>query len=98
TRHPRLRPPEPATIPLPLPIPPANDPARTPMLLKNTRTRWGGVSQALHWIVVALVLAMAWIGLTMGDLPNGPDKVRTFALHKSIGLTILALVVLRIGW
>src|SRR5690606_21582022 len=78
--------------------PPANDPARTPMLLKNTRTRWGGVSQTLHWIVVALVLAMAWIGLTMGDLPNGPDKVRTFALHKSIGLTTLALVVLRIGW
>ena len=68
------------------------------MDLKNTRARWGGVSQALHWIVVALVLAMAWIGLTMGDLPNGPDKVRTFALHKSIGLTILALVVLRIGW
>lgn len=68
------------------------------MNLKNTRTHWGGVSQALHWIVVALVLAMAWIGLTMGDLPNGPDKVRTFALHKSIGLTILALVVLRIGW
>jgi cytochrome b561 len=34
----------------------------------------------------------------MGDLPNGPDKIATYALHKSIGLSILALAVLRLGW
>ena len=68
------------------------------MPLKNTREEWGGVSKTLHWLVVALILAMAWLGLTMGDLPNGPDKIATYALHKSIGLTILALVLLRLGW
>ena len=41
---------------------------------------------------------MAYLGLTMGDLPNGPDKINTYALHKSLGLTILALVALRLLW
>lgn len=68
------------------------------MTLKNTPDRWGGVSQLLHWLVVALILTMAWLGLTMGDLPNGPDKIQTYALHKSIGITILALVALRLLW
>ena len=68
------------------------------MPLKNTSTEWGSVSKSLHWLVVALVLVMAWIGLRMGDMPNGPDKIASYAMHKSIGLTILALVVLRLLW
>lgn len=68
------------------------------MSLKNTHDRWGGVSQSLHWIVVVLILIMAWLGLTMSDLPNGPDKIKTYALHKSLGVTILALVALRVLW
>lgn len=68
------------------------------MPLKNTREQWGSVSKTLHWLVVLLVLAMAWLGLTMGDMPSGPDKIATYARHKSIGITILALVVLRLVW
>lgn len=68
------------------------------MPLKNTHQRWGGVSQLLHWLIAVLILAMAWLGLTMGDLPNGPDKIATYALHKSIGLSVLALAALRLLW
>lgn len=68
------------------------------MSLKNTHERWGAISQLLHWTVVVLILTMAYLGLTMGDLPNGPDKIQTYALHKSIGITILALVALRLLW
>lgn len=68
------------------------------MSLKNTADRWGGISQLLHWTVAVLILVMAYLGLTMGDLPNGPDKIKTYALHKSIGITILALVALRLLW
>ena len=56
------------------------------------------VSQAFHWLVVVLVLVMAYLGLTMTDLPNTPHKIRLYALHKSIGLTILVLVALRLLW
>lgn len=68
------------------------------MTLKNTADRWGAISQLLHWTIAALILYMAYLGLTMGDLPNGPDKIRTYALHKSVGITILGLVALRVLW
>ena len=68
------------------------------MSWKNTARRWGGVSQALHWLVVALILVQGTLGLLMVDMPNSPDKIRAYALHKSIGLTILALAALRLGW
>ena len=41
---------------------------------------------------------MAYLGLTMVDLPNTPHKIAVYTLHKSIGISILALVVLRLGW
>ncbi|MGN6514038.1 MAG: cytochrome b [Lysobacteraceae bacterium] len=68
------------------------------MSLKNPADRWGAVSQSFHWLIVALLLAMAWLGLTMTDLPDTPHKARVYALHKSIGLTILALAALRLLW
>lgn len=64
----------------------------------SPRSDWPALSKALHWLTAALIVAMAWLGLTMGDLPNGPDKIATYALHKSIGLTILALALLRLLW
>ena len=68
------------------------------MSTKRNATRWGAVSQAIHWLVVLLVLAMAILGLTMVELPNTPATVKWYALHKSIGLTILVLMVLRLAW
>lgn len=68
------------------------------MSLKNTPTRWGGVSQFLHWLIVLLIIGQGVVGLTMGDLTNGPSKIQVYALHKSFGLTVLALVVLRVLW
>jgi len=68
------------------------------MSLRNPAERWGIVSQAFHWIIVVLIVTMGWLGLTMTDLPTGVEKVRMYTLHKSIGLTILALAVLRLGW
>ena len=65
---------------------------------KNTRDRWGAASQFLHWVILVLVLWMAWLGLTMTDLPNTPRKVDTYSLHKSLGLLVLALMLLRGAW
>jgi len=68
------------------------------MTLKNTADRWGPISQLLHWAVVLLIAAIAIIGLTMTDMSNGPSKIKIYALHKSLGLTLLSLVVLRLLW
>ncbi len=68
------------------------------MTLKNTPTRWGPVSQALHWLIVLLILGQGTVGLQMGGLDNGPDKLQVYALHKSFGLTIFALALVRLAW
>ena len=68
------------------------------MSLKNPRERWGAVSQSFHWLIVLLLLAQGTIGLLMGDMARGPDKIAVYAFHKSVGLTILALALARLLW
>lgn len=68
------------------------------MSWRNPPDRWGAVSQSFHWLIVVLIVVMAYLGLTMTDLPNTPHKIALYTLHKSIGLTILVLVALRMLW
>lgn len=68
------------------------------MNFKNPTDRWGPVSQLLHWTIAALIVAISAIGLWMDTLPNTPRKIEIYALHKSIGLTILALALARLAW
>jgi cytochrome b561 len=68
------------------------------MSWKNPEDRWGAVSQAFHWLIVVLIVVMGYLGLTMTELPNSPHKIAVYSLHKSIGLTLLALVILRLLW
>lgn len=68
------------------------------MTLKNTADRWGAVSQSLHWLIAALILLLGIVGLTMGELPRTPKYFWVYTAHKSLGITVLALVVLRLGW
>src|SRR6187455_836371 len=65
---------------------------------RNTVTQWGWVSVTLHWATVLAIIALAFVGSNMDDLHNGPFKVKVYALHKSTGLTVLALTLLRLGW
>ncbi|WP_295918214.1 cytochrome b [uncultured Xanthomonas sp.] len=68
------------------------------MSARNTPDRWGSVSQTLHWLIAALILLLGVIGLTMGELPKTPKYFWVYTAHKSLGLTVLALVIVRLGW
>lgn len=68
------------------------------MPIRNPPERWGAVSIGLHWLTVVLVLGLLAVGLGMQQLPNSPLKFEIYALHKSTGLTVLALTLLRLGW
>ena len=68
------------------------------MTLKNTAERWGPVSQAFHWIIVLLIVVLAIVGLTMGELPKTPKYFWVYTAHKSTGLLVLTLVIARLGW
>jgi len=68
------------------------------MPIRNRADRWGAVSIGLHWLTFVLILGLAPVGYLMQELPNSPFKVKVFMLHKSFGLTVLALTGLRLLW
>ncbi|HEX7111944.1 MAG TPA: cytochrome b [Mizugakiibacter sp.] len=68
------------------------------MPLRSSETRWGTLAQFFHWTVALLIVAQGTIGLTMVAMAPTVAKVKVYALHKSIGLTVLALVLLRLAW
>ena len=62
-------------------------------------TRYSRVAIVLHWLTALLIIGMLAVGKYMVSLAED-DSLR-FALtqwHKSFGLTILALTLLRIVW
>ena len=68
------------------------------MTFRNTTRSWGLLSKALHWIVVVLIITQWFIADRADDLPNGLAKLQALAWHKSFGMTILMLAVLRLVW
>ena len=68
------------------------------MSIRNSRERWGSLSQSLHWLIVALIAVQAALGLTGLLLPLGVQKLAVLARHKSIGITILGLTGWRRAW
>ena len=68
------------------------------MPIRNTTERWGWVSIGIHWLSLLMVLSLVVVGFVMQELPNSPTKIEVYALHKSFGLTLLALTVLRLLW
>ena len=67
-------------------------------MLRGDREHWGGIAKSFHWTIVLLILVQGTIGLVMVDLPKKPGVIPVFDLHKSLGLTILALALLRLAW
>jgi cytochrome b561 len=66
----------------------------------DANNRYTRTAIALHWLIAVLViLQFAW-GWWMQEIPKQPvgPRVDAFNLHKSVGITILALMVLRILW
>jgi cytochrome b561 len=55
-------------------------------------------ARALHWLSALLVIGALAAGWTMVGLPFSPLKVKAFNWHKWIGITVLALTLLRIVW
>ena len=53
---------------------------------------------ALHWAQAAVILWLLWLGWTMTDLPKGAERSAAYGLHKSLGLAMLLVVVVRLAW
>jgi cytochrome b561 len=53
-------------------------------------------ARVLHWITALLVLTMIPLGVVIANEWGGPAQNALYDLHRSIGVTIIPLVILRI--
>jgi len=70
--------------------------------MSDQAQRYSAVAIVLHWAIAFAILFMIPLGWWMGDQAEDgviTDSVfRAFQLHKSVGLTVLALSLVRLGW
>ena len=65
---------------------------------QSSPTRYGAVAQAFHWLIAALVATQFTLAYLADDLPIGAHKLALLARHKSFGMTVLMLAILRLLW
>ena len=65
---------------------------------RNSEMTYGIIAQAFHWLVAVLVLTQLGLGVFAANLPIGLARLQWLSRHKSLGLAILAVVLLRIAW
>ena len=68
------------------------------MQLKNDESRYGVVAQLFHWTIVVLIIVQFILANRAANLPLGVAKIAVLAQHKSFGITILGLALLRLIW
>jgi cytochrome b561 len=66
--------------------------------LLPSATRYTLTAQALHWLTVLSILAILPVAWVMMSLPTGPEQTRMLVFHRSLGVTIFAVVVVRLAW
>ena len=67
-------------------------------MLRNDIDSWGAPAKLFHWLMAALIFAQIALGLSAVSWRVSPTKLDLFVWHKSIGMLILALLVLRLLW
>src|SRR5262245_8503629 len=64
----------------------------------QTATSWNAPVKFFHWLIALLILLQIALGFAAVSWPLSPTKLNLFFWHKSIGMTVLLLVALRLIW
>ena len=67
-------------------------------MMKNTETSYGSVAKAFHWLLLLMLGFLIVAGNFLASMPKGPEKLQAAGMHKSFGLLVLALILLRLIW
>jgi cytochrome b561 len=67
-------------------------------MVRNDAARFGLVTRLLHWTTAVGVIATIPIGLRIANAEPSLALIPWFGVHKTIGASLLALVLLRLAW
>jgi cytochrome b561 len=62
----------------------------------NRTDHYPSTSKLLHWLIAACVLTTAPVAIAMGRVAEGPTQNTLYNLHKSLGVLIFVLMILRL--
>jgi cytochrome b561 len=66
------------------------------MLLQPTKEKYPAAIRILHWLMALMIIGLLTAGLVMTDMQrDDPNRSLVYGLHKSFGLTVLMLAILR---
>lgn len=68
------------------------------MQWRNGEDSYGSPAKFFHWLIFLLIATLLAVGFLMTDMANTPDKFFVYGLHKSIGVVVLSLAILRLCW
>ena len=66
--------------------------------IRNTESSYGLISQLFHWLIVALILFQYTWAWRIDQAEGFRLRLELVTQHKTIGMLVLLLAVLRLGW
>ncbi len=67
------------------------------MKLKNTLSQYGAITKLLHWVIALGVMGMLLVGSLL-DVLKDPTQGAVYGWHKSLGMTLLLLILIFAFW
>jgi len=68
------------------------------MAARNGADSYGWISRLIHWLMALGILAMLGLGTYIHTVKPTLATLWLFGLHKTVGICLLALVLLRLVW
>jgi len=68
------------------------------MPLRNTSEAYGSLAKFLHWAIVLLIVPQYFLAEAADELEAGAEKLQLLNWHRSLGLLVLLLALVRIAW
>ncbi len=67
-------------------------------MMKNTTTTYGVVAKSFHWLLFLMLTFSIVAGNFLASMPKGAEKLQAAGMHKSFGVVLLTLIMLRLVW
>jgi cytochrome b561 len=65
---------------------------------KRTAVGYTGTAKSLHWLILALLIVQFTVAWTMPHIGRNTHPGTLINLHFSVGVLILAIVIVRLAW
>lgn len=68
------------------------------MIIRSTSERYGTVAILIHWVSAVLIIGLMVAGFRAANTLDPQTQAATLRIHAPIGVAVLVLTLLRIGW